>query len=230
MSTAYSIMTRSRLKIKSTLRDPFSSLSHLAGAAAALIGLVALLVDHAKNPVWTISIVIYGLSLFLMFFASGIYHAVVSGPRVIQILRKMDHSAIYLLIAGTYTPFCMNAFNGFWKWGFLAVIWGLAVCGILVKIFFIHSPRWITAGVYVVMGWLSAFAVHEMLSTLPVVSIVWLVTGGLIYTLGAVVYTTRRMNFYPGTFGFHEVWHIFVILAAAAHFIAVANIVLPPGV
>lgn len=222
-------MTRSRLKIKSKLRDPFSSLSHLAGAVGAIIGLLALLDTHTASSTWTVSIVIYGLSLFLMFSASGIYHAAISSPRVTAILRKVDHSAIYLLIAGTYTPFCMNAFSGFWKWGLLAVIWGLAACGILVKIFFIHSPRWITAGVYVLMGWLSAFAVREMFATLPIASIGWLVTGGLIYTIGAVVYTTRRMNFRPGSFGFHEVWHIFVILGAAAHFIAVANISLPLG-
>jgi hemolysin III len=212
------------------LREPFSALSHLAGAAAAMVGLFVLLGYRENSTAWTISMVVYGSSLFLMFLASGVYHMVTTTPRVTGILRKLDHSAIYLLIAGTYTPFCLNAFTGFWKWGFLAVIWGLAFGGIGVKIFFINAPRWLTAGVYVVMGWLSVFAVREMLASLPAISVMWLFAGGVIYTLGAVVYITRRLNFFPGHFGFHEVWHIFVILGAAAHFVAVASILAGPAV
>lgn len=208
----------------SKFRDPISAISHLSGAAAALVGLLALLQRTDDQLGWTISLVVYGLSLFLLFLASGTYHAVNSTPRVTQILRKLDHSAIYLLIAGTYTPFCVMAFTGFWKWGLLAIIWGLAAAGIVAKVFFIHAPRWITAGVYVVMGWLSVFAVREMLIALPGAAIGWLFAGGVIYTLGAVVYITKRLDFVPGKFGFHEVWHLFVLLGALAHFIAIYSI------
>lgn len=172
---------------------------------------------------WIVSVIVYVSSLFLLFLASALYHTVITGPKTLEIMRKIDHSAIYLLIAGTYTPFCVNAFSGFWKWGLLAVIWGLSAVGIGVKIFFIRAPRWLTAGVYVLMGWLSVFAAREMLSTLPAVAVVWLFVGGVIYTLGALVYVTRRLDFFPGRFGFHEVWHIFVLLGAAAHFVAVAT-------
>jgi hemolysin III len=143
------------------------------------------------------------------------------------LLRKFDHSAIYLLIAGTYTPVCFNLFHGFWQWGLLGIVWGLALTGIGVKLVFIHAPRWLTAGVYVVMGWLCMLGAGEMLRVLPAGALAWLLAGGLIYTFGAVVYVTKILDFVPGKFGFHEVWHIFVILGALAHFIAIAVYVAP---
>lgn len=218
------------------LRDPISAITHLASAAAALVGLLFLL-SWARQPVLIaitggsvgglfaqLSLAVYGASLFLMFLASGVYHSVIASPRVIQALRKVDHSAIYLLIAGSYTPFCVLAFRGFWQWGFLAVIWGLALIGITSKLFFIHAPRWFTAGVYVVMGWLSVFAAREMLAVLPPAATLWLALGGVIYTLGAVVYVTKKLDFIPGWFGFHEIWHLFVMAGAAAHFFSIVKL------
>jgi hemolysin III len=137
----------------------------------------------------------------------------------------LDHSAIYVLIAGSYTPFCLIAFTGFWRWGLLAIIWSLALIGIATKMFILNAPRWLHAGVYVVMGWLCIMAIGEMLAVLPAFVITWIVIGGIIYTLGAVVYVTKILNFVPGKFGFHEVWHIFVLLGAAAHFVAVTGVV-----
>ncbi len=206
------------------LREPISALTHAAGLAAALGGLPFLLALAQDRPAWLAALLVYGVSLCLLFLASTVYHAVSAGPEMIQILRKLDHSAIYLLIAGTYTPFCVIAFTGFWQTGFLALIWGLALAGIAAKAFIIHSPRWLTAGIYVVMGWLSVFAAREMLAVLPGNAIAWLLAGGLAYTLGALVYSTKKMDFFPGVFGFHEVWHLFVLLGAAAHFIAVLQL------
>ena len=208
------------------IREPVNSLTHWAGALLGLIGLVALLIVGWSTPAKIISLTIYGLSLIAMFSASATYHMVHAKDQVLLILRKLDHSAIYLLIAGTYTPFCVNAFDGFWKWGMLSIIWSLALIGIIVKVFYIKAPRWLNAGIYVVMGWLCVGAAGQMLATLPVWVFVWLITGGVIYTLGAVVYITKIFNFVPGVFGFHEVWHIFVILAAAAHFVAVLGVAL----
>ena len=208
------------------IREPVNSLTHWAGALLGLIGLIALLIVGWSTPAKIISLTIYGLSLIAMFSASATYHMVHAKERVLLILRKLDHSAIYLLIAGTYTPFCVNAFDGFWKWGMLSIIWSLALIGIIVKVFYIKAPRWLNAGIYVVMGWLCVGAAGQMLATLPVWVFVWLITGGVIYTLGAVVYITKIFNFVPGVFGFHEVWHIFVMLAAAAHFVAVLGVAL----
>jgi hemolysin III len=211
------------LHMMDKLRDPISALTHLAGAVAALLGLIVLLVLYRGEFPANVSLLVYGISLVLMFSASATYHIARSSPEVVAALRKVDHAAIYLLIAGTYTPFCVMAFEGFWRTGFLAIIWSLAVIGIITKLYFIHAPRWVTAGVYILMGWLSIFAIQEMLSALPALTIFWLFIGGVIYTAGAVVYITRRMNFIPGRFGFHEVWHLFVLLGAAAHFAAVVS-------
>ncbi len=208
------------------LREPVNSLTHWAGAILALAGLIVLLIVGWSTPAKIISLLIYGLSLIAMFSASATYHMVRAKDKVLLILRKLDHSAIYLLIAGTYTPFCINAFDGFWKWGMLSIIWTLAIVGIVIKVFYIKAPRWLNAGIYVVMGWLCVGAAGQMLAVLPAWVFAWLLAGGIIYTLGAVVYITKFFNFRPGVFGFHEVWHIFVLLAAAAHYVAVMGVAL----
>ena len=205
-------------------REPVNSLTHWAGAVLAVIGLIALIIVGWGTPVKVISLVIYGASLVFLFSASATYHTVNRKDRVLEIFRKVDHAAIFLLIAGTYTPFCVNAFTGFWQWGMLAIIWSLAFIGVIVKIFYIHSPRWLNAGIYVAMGWLGIIGAGQIFNTLPIWVIGWLVAGGVIYTLGAVVYSTRMLNLVPGVFGFHEIWHIFVMLAAAAHFVAVLGV------
>lgn len=208
------------------LREPVNSLTHWAGAILALAGLIALLIVGWGTPVKVISLIIYGASLIFLFSASATYHMVRVKDRALEIFRKIDHAAIFCLIAGTYTPFCLNAFTGFWKWGMLSIIWSLAVTGIAVKIFYIRAPRWLNAGIYVAMGWLCVGASGQLLAALPAWVLVWLIIGGVTYTLGAVVYSTKLFNFVPGIFGFHEVWHIFVLLAAAAHFVAVMGVAL----
>ncbi|HJS20301.1 MAG TPA: hemolysin III family protein [Anaerolineales bacterium] len=205
-------------------REPVNSLTHWAGALLAFIGLIVLLVLSWGTTAKVISLAIYGASLIALFSASATYHSVRVKEKVLEIFRKVDHAAIYLLIAGTYTPFCVNALSGFWKWGMLSIIWSLAIIGIIIKIFYIRSPRWLNAGIYVLMGWLAIAAAGQIFNALPIWVIGWLLTGGIIYTLGAVVYSTKIFNFFPGKFGFHEVWHIFVMLAAAAHFVAVLGV------
>ena len=209
--------------LKDKLRDPISGLTHLGAAILALAGLIALIIINWGESTKLTSVIIYGVTLIAMFSASATYHMTISSPKVIEILRKVDHSAIYLLIAGTYTPFCINAFSGFWKWGLLSIIWSLAIIGVGIKVFIIRAPRWVNAGIYLVMGWLIVAAAGEMANTLPANVLTWLIVGGVIYTLGAVVYITKKMDFVPNIFGFHEVWHIFVILAAAAHYISILS-------
>ena len=213
----------------SKLREPVNGLTHLGGAIAAFFGLIALLVVGWGGTAKVVSVLVYGLSLIALFSASATYHLAKVKPAVLQTLRKFDHSAIFLLIAGTYTPFCVNAFTGFFRWGLLSIIWAIALIGIVVKVFYIKAPRWLNAGVYVVMGWLCLSAVGQMSAALSVSAIVWLILGGVIYTFGAVVYAAKWMNFWPGKFGFHEVWHIFVLLAAMAHYIAVMSVIARPG-
>jgi hemolysin III len=213
----------------SKLREPVNGLTHLGGAIAAFFGLIALLVVGWGGTAKVVSVLVYGLSLIALFSASATYHMAKVKPEILKVLRKFDHSAIYLLIAGTYTPFCVNAFSGFFRWGLLVIIWAIAVIGIVVKVFYVKAPRWLNAAVYVVMGWLCLSAVGQMPAALPVGAIIWLIVGGVVYTLGAVVYATKIFNFVPGKFGFHEVWHIFVLLGALSHFVSVMILLVSPA-
>lgn len=204
------------------LREPINGLSHLGAALAAVAGLVLLLDLARPFPERLSGLLVYGLTLVIMFASSAAYHLVDSSPAVIESLRKLDHSAIYLLIAGTYTPLCLHFFTGFWRTGILVIVWSLALIGVGIKLLVIRAPRGLTAGVYLGMGWLSVLGIGQILRTMPGGALFWLLVGGLFYTVGAGVYVAKRPNLAPGVFGFHELWHIFVILGALSHYLAIA--------
>ena len=214
-----------RAEKRLVLRDPVSGLTHLGAAVAAVIGLIALLIMGWGDPTKEISLLIYGVSLIMMFASSAAYHMVDLGPDVSAWLRKIDHSAIYILIAGTYTPICVHFFSGFWRWGPPLIIWTMALAGVIVKLFVIREPRWMRAGVYLVMGWLGILGIPEILRTMPAGAIAWLLLGGVLFTLGAVIYVMKKPDPRPGVFGFHEIWHIFVIFGCLAHYILIAAFV-----
>lgn len=203
-------------------REPVSGLTHFFAALAAGLSVALLIYLARHNLTQAAAGTIYGASLVLMFSASAAYHLVKSGPRLQLWLRKLDHSAIFLLIAGTYTPICLAFFEGFYRWGILAIIWAMAIAGIALKLVFIRAPRWLSTAIYLLMGWLSLLAIRQILINMPAGAIAWLVAGGLFFTIGAVVYVLKKPNFVPGVFGFHEIWHIFVILGCLAHFIVIA--------
>lgn len=213
--------------MKKFFREPVSGLTHLGAALVAAVGLIILLIIGKGDPQKELAFLVYGFSLILMFSASAAYHLIRTSPQKQLHLRKLDHSAIYLLIAGTYTPVCLTFFSGFFRWGLLSIVWAFALIGIIVKLFVINAPRWVTAGIYLIMGWLAIFAVQQIATTMPPAAIAWLVAGGLFFTLGAIIYITRKMDFIPGVFGFHEVWHIFVILGCLCHFVMVAGYAAP---
>jgi hemolysin III len=215
------------LNVFHKLREPVNGLTHLAAAILSLFGLVALLAIGHDSLVKVLALFIYGCSLVLMFSASAAYHLVDAGPRPMLGLRKLDHTSIYFLIAGTYTPICLRYFSGFWAWGVLVIIWSLALVGIVVKLFIVKAPRGLTAGIYLVMGWLCLMAIRQMLLFMPTGALIWLLLGGLFFTVGAVVYIAKKPDFFPGVFGFHEVWHIFVILGCLSHYILIAAYVAP---
>jgi hemolysin III len=208
-------------------REPVNGLTHLGAAAAALFGLFLLLYLGRGSLTKQASLLLYGCSLILMFSASAAYHLINSGPRSTRFLRQLDHASIYLLIAGTYTPICLYYFSGFWRWGLLAIIWLMALVGIGVKVFTINAPRWLSVGIYLLMGWLSIMGINVILQTLPAWALIWLVLGGLFFTVGAVIYMTKKPDLVPGIFGFHELWHVFVILGCLSHFILIAAFVAP---
>ncbi len=210
-------------------REPVNGLTHLGAAVAALAGLGLLLALVWPDAARIAPLALYGLTLVLMFSASAAYHMVQAGPKARLVLRKLDHAAIYLLIAGTYTPICLHYFTGFWGGGMVALIWALALLGIAVKLFVIRAPRWVTAGIYLLMGWLSLAGIREIVTSLPTGALVWLFLGGLFFTGGAVVYILKRPDPWPRAFGFHALWHICVILGAASHFVVIAAYVAAAG-
>lgn len=209
-------------RVSIQFRQPVSGLTHLAAAALAAAGLVVLLA--VGQTVWwmRVALAVYGAALVGMFAASSAYHLIVARPEVIGFLRKLDHTAIYFLIAGTYTPVCLHFFTGTWRWGLPLVVWCLAILGAGLKLVFIHAPRGLSAGIYLAMGWLSVVAIGEMVSTMPPGALAWLFAGGAFFTLGALIYIFKKPDFVPGVFGFHEVWHLFVILGCLSHYVLIA--------
>ena len=213
---------------KGRLRDPVSGLTHLAGGLLACAGLIVLLAKAAitGRVDQLVAFGVFGLSLVARYLASFLYHLLPLSPAGVAWLRRLDHVAIFVLIAGTYTPFCLLALDGAWRWGLLSLIWGLALCGVLLKLLWMDAPRWLSVALYLGMGWVAVVAA-PLLRSLPTGGIAWVLTGGLIYSAGALVYGFKRPNLIPGAFGFHELWHLFVVAGSACHFWAVLRYVAP---
>jgi hemolysin III len=199
--------------------DPFSCYSHLLGAALAVAGLVVLVTISHDDPWRVVGFSIYGASLIILYLASTVYHWLLVPIAQRKWLNRVDHVAIFLLIAGTYTPVCIVTLRGGWGWTMFGIVWTAAVAGTILKLGFRSLPRWVSASIYVAMGWAAVVAVVPLVRAFPPSALAWLLAGGLFYTAGAVVYATRRPNPYPRVFGFHEIFHMFVLAGSAAHFV-----------
>ncbi|AHK16669.1 PAQR family membrane homeostasis protein TrhA [Thalassolituus oleivorans] len=208
----------------SVFRDPISGLTHLIGALFAIVALCILVVQAATyGGVWhMVSFSIFGATLFLMFASSALYHLLHAPDHIIVWLKRLDHMAIFLLIAGSYTPFCLIPLHGPVGWGLFSAVWALALAGVFLKLFWLSAPRWLSTVVYVSMGWLIVFAIEPAIDTIPAGALWWLLYGGLAYTVGAIVYATKKPDPWPRWFGFHEIWHLFVMAGAFCHFWAIA--------
>ncbi|HOE57473.1 MAG TPA: hemolysin III family protein [Bacillota bacterium] len=206
--------------MNSKVKDPVSGFSHLAGAILSAIGLYFLVRYAATNgTVWHIvSFSIFGASLILLYTASSVYHLLIVCEKSTKILRKIDHMMIYVLIAGTYTPVCLIPLRGGWGWSLLISIWGIAMTGIILKILWLDAPRWLYTLFYVLMGWLIIVAFVPLINALPAAAMLWLIAGGLLYTIGAIIYGTKWPRLKSKVFGFHEIFHIFVLYGSFCHF------------
>jgi hemolysin III len=192
------------------------------------LGLGAALIIAAKTPEATLAVAIYAVSLPALFGTSALYHRVDwKRPDVRRWMRRLDHSMIFLLIAGTYTPFALLVLDGPLADAILAVVWVGAVFGTIVETVWIEHPKWVAALVYLSMGWVAVVAFPGLWDEIGLGGTLLVAAGGLLYTIGAVVYATQRPNPNPRVFGYHEVFHLFVIAAAAAHFAAIAFYALP---
>jgi len=194
------------------------------------LGLGAALIIAAKTPKATLAAAIYAVSLSALLGTSALYHRVNwSRPNVRRLMRRLDHSMIFFLIAGTYTPFALLVLDGALADAILAVVWVGAVVGAIVEIVWIEHPKWVAALVYISLGWVAIVAFPGLWDQIGLGGTLLVAAGGLLYTIGAVVYATQRPNPNPRVFGYHEVFHLLVILAAAAQFAAVAIYALPAG-
>jgi hemolysin III len=209
------------LPAKPLLRGVFH-LYAFFGAVAAGIVLVA--VSEGARPRTAAGV--YAVSLALMFGASALYHRVPwRSPRVRAWMRRLDHCGIFLLIAGTYTPFALLVFNGTLATVVLVVVWAGAAAGIALKLAWIDAPRWLAAALYVLLGWVGVIAAPQLFAGAGVAWATLIVVGGALYTLGAVAYAVQWPNPVPAVFGFHEVFHVLVVAAAATQFVAVTAVV-----
>ena len=187
----------------------------------------ALLVTFAPGGQARTATLIYAVAVCGLFGVSALYHRVTWRPRARRWMRRLDHSMIFILIAGTYTPFGMLVLEGNLAVIVLAIVWGGALAGVLLKLVWIDAPKWLVALAYVALGWVAVIAMPELGSRLGVWALVLLIGGGTAYTAGAVIYAWQRPDPAPKVFGYHEIFHALVIVAAAAHFAAVAFFVLP---
>ncbi len=199
--------------------EPFSCYSHLLGVALAIAGLVVLLALGENDPWRRVSFSVYGASLILLYLASTVYHWALLPIRHRKWLNRFDHVAIFLLIAGTYTPICLVSLRGGWGWTVFGIVWSIAFAGTVTTLFFHGLPRWISASIYVAMGWTALIAAAPISRTFPPIAIAWLLAGGFLYSAGAAIYATRRPNPFPRVFGFHEIFHLFVLAGSVAHFV-----------
>ncbi len=206
-------------------RERFSGWSHWAGVLLAVIGFAALIVMSWGKPVHLVAFAIYGTTLILLYSASAIYHSSHAEASTVAKLQKFDYVSIYLLIAGTYVPVCLLALNGMLGWSLLVAQTVLATTGVLATLFLKKVPSVVRMLLYLVMGWMAVLAVGQMQSTWPAPAVAWLVAGGIIYSVGAVIYAIDRPNLWPGKFSAHDLWHVFVLGGSACHFMLMVTYV-----
>lgn len=213
------------------LREPVNGLTHLAGALLALVALGVLIgMAVAMGKVrHLIAFLIFGMSLVGLYTSSALYHLLPLSARGIARLRRLDHIMIFFLIAGTYTPFGLIALHGGWRWGILGTVWGLAIAGMVMKVAWMHAPAWLSTGLYFVQGWVAVAALPVLLQVLPAAGFFWLAAGGVIYSIGAIIFATDRPTIRRGVFEAHELWHVFVLAGSACHVWAVARYLSPLG-
>lgn len=204
-------------------KEKVSAYSHAAAIPVMVAGTVILIYMSRGNlPLQTISL-IYGLSAVSLFTASFLYHSKKRAENESSIWRKLDHSAIFILIAGTYTPMCYIYLEGWMRWGILIAQWSLVFSGIIFKFFFINAPRFIGTCIYLAMGWIVVIPMKQLYRIMPHDAMTFLIAGGISYTAGAIIYAFKKPNPLPGFMGFHEIFHFFIVAGAILHLVMVVK-------
>lgn len=212
-----------------SFREPLNGLTHFIGFLLGIAALVVLVVIAAKErTVWhVVSFSLYGTSLMLLYLFSTLYHWLPLSKGKIKFFRKLDHIMIFVLIAGSYTPLCLVPLRGKWGWSIFGVVWGLAIMGFFMKLFWMNMPRKLYVSIYIFMGWIALIAIFPISRSTSSGALFYLFFGGALYSLGAIIYARKRPNPFPGVFGFHEIWHIFVMAGSFAHFWMMYHYIMP---
>lgn len=206
-----------------TIREPGSAITHFIAMMLAVFAAAPLLVKSALSGTANMlpAMTIFILSMILLYGASATYHSLNIGGRVLRIFRKVDHMMIFVLIAGSYTPVCLIVLGGKMGYTLFAVVWGIAIAGMLFKACWVTCPKWFSSIIYIAMGWVCVFVFGSLWNTLPHSAFLWLLTGGIIYTIGGVIYALKLplFNSRHTFFGSHEIFHLFVMGGSLCHFI-----------
>jgi len=211
------------------VKDPVSALTHFIGALLSLVAVATLVMKAYMmgNTLYMLAFGVFGTSLVLLYSASTIYHIVERPVGMSKLLKRIDHMMIFVLIAGTYTPVCLIPLNaaGGNKVGIamLVGVWCIAIIGVILKIVWLNAPRWLYTAQYILMGWIAMLAIYPLFSSMSSSSFIWLLTGGVVYTVGGVIYATKwsKLNF--KWFGFHEVFHLFILVGSLCHYFMVLS-------
>lgn len=200
-------------------KDPISALTHFIGLILVIPCTIMLIYEASKYAtIWhVISFSVFGISLILLYGASTIYHMLPVSEKTSTMLRRIDHMMIFVLIAGTYTPVCLIPLRGAWGWTLFSIVWSLAVGGIILKALWINAPRWLSTIIYVAMGWIVIIAFFPLMKAVPIGGILLLIAGGVTYTIGAVIYGIKKPKLNFKLFGFHEIFHLFVMGGSFFH-------------
>lgn len=216
--------------IKKHVKDPGSAITHFIGMLMAVFAAVPLIIKatHEPSPIYVVSIAIYAASLILLYAASTTYHTFDRSEKVNTILKKIDHMMISVLIAGSYTPICLLVLGGRLGIILLAIVWSIAIAGILIKAFWVYCPKWVSSVLYIGMGWTCVLAFTQLLNSMSPAAFGWLLAGGLIYTVGGIIYALKLpiFNMKHKDFGSHEIFHLFVIGGSICHFVVMYAFVL----
>ncbi len=216
--------------MKNHIKDPGSAITHFIGMLMAIFAAIPLLIKAAHEPgkIYIISITIYAISLILLYAASTTYHTFNRSERINTLLKKIDHMMISVLIAGSYTPICLLVIKGRLGIILLSIVWSIAIIGILIKAFWVYCPKWVSSVLYIGMGWTCVLAFTRILNAMSPAAFGWLLAGGLIYTIGGVIYALKLpvFNNRHKNFGSHEIFHLFVMGGSACHFIVMYAFVL----
>jgi hemolysin III len=208
------------MKKKWQFREPVNGFTHFIGILLAIAGLTALLTrTDGPGILWhTVSFCIFGGAMILLYTFSTLYHWLPLTGKKLELFRKIDHIMIFVFIAATYTPVCLITLRDGWGWWILVSVWGLTLAGFFLKVFWLNAPRFLYTSMYLLMGWIILIAIWPLTKRMAPAGLLWMAIGGFFYTVGAVIYALKKPDPWPERFGFHEIFHIFIMCGSFSHF------------